>query len=186
MNEPITSFRGDYEFLSNFYECPILMTFGKDNIPMEFRNAEAAFQAHKTTNFADLVIFSNMSGPEAKKFGRKVKLRDDWNDIRLQVMGEVVLAKFTANWELRDMLIATGQKELIEGNTWHDTFWGVCDGKGENHLGKILMEVRSMFIRAKFLYQKFLYDDGLGPLQLFRDTIKEEDYHEQTTQEEDP
>ena len=159
MNEPITSFRGDYKFLSNFYECYVPMTFGKDHIPFEFRNAEAAFQAHKTTNLADLVIFSNMTGPEAKKFGRKLKLRDDWNDIRLQVMTKVLLVKFTINWELREMLIATGQRELIEGNTWGDTFWGVCDGKGENHLGKILMEIREMFIREKFLYQKFLYQE---------------------------
>lgn len=154
MNDPITSFRGDYEFLSNFYECPIMMTFGKDNIPFEFRNAEAAFQAHKTTNFADLVMFTNMTGSEAKKFGLKVKLRNDWNDIRLQVMTEVVLTKFVVNKDLRDKLIATGQRELIEGNTWGDTFWGVCNGKGENHLGKILMEVRSMLIRAKFLYKE--------------------------------
>jgi ribA/ribD-fused uncharacterized protein len=154
MDEPITSFRGDFDFLSNFYECYVPMTFGKDNIPFEFRNAEAAFQAHKTRNFADLVIFSNMTGREAKKFGRKVKLRDDWNDVRLQIMGEVVLTKFVVNKDLRDKLIATGQRELIEGNTWRDTFWGVCNGKGENHLGKILMEVRAMLIRAQFLYKE--------------------------------
>ena len=154
MDEPITSFRGEYEFLSNFYECYVPMTFGKNNIPIEFGNAEAAFQAHKTHNFADLVIFSNMTGPEAKKFGRKVKLRDDWNDVRLQIMFEVVLTKFVVNKDLRDKLIATGQRELIEGNTWHDTFWGVCNGKGENNLGKILMEVRSMLIRAKCLYKE--------------------------------
>lgn len=158
MNEPITSFRGDYEFLSNFYECYVPMTFGKDNIPFEFRNAETAFQAHKTTTFSDLITFSNMSGKEAKRFGRKVKLRKDWNDIRLQVMGQVVLTKFVVNKDLCDKLIATGQRELIEGNTWHDTFWGVCNGKGENHLGKILMEVRSMLMRAKFLYQEDHYE----------------------------
>jgi ribA/ribD-fused uncharacterized protein len=95
-----------------------------------------------------------MTGREAKKFGRKVKLRDDWNDVRLQIMGEVVLTKFVVNKDLRDKLIATGQRELIEGNTWHDTFWGVCNGKGGNHLGKILMEVRSMLIRAQFLYKE--------------------------------
>lgn len=154
MDEPITSFRGEYEFLSNFYECYVPMTFGKDNIPIEFRNAEAAFQAHKTTTYEDLLRFSNMSASEAKRFGRKVKLRDDWNDVRLQIMGDVVLTKFVVNKDLRDKLIATGQRELIEGNTWHDTFWGVCNGKGENNLGKILMEVRSMLIRAKFLYRE--------------------------------
>ena len=159
MDEPITSFRGEYEFLSNFYECYVPMTFGKDHVPFEFRNAEAAFQAHKTTNFADLIMLSNMTGPEAKKFGRKVKLQDDWNDMRLQIMFEVVLTKFVVNQDLRDKLIMTGQRELIEGNTWNDTFWGVCNGKGENHLGKILMEIRSMFIRAKFLYQR--EDSGL-------------------------
>lgn len=163
MDELITSFRGEYEFLSNFYECYVPMTFGKDHVPFEFRNAEAAFQAHKTASFSDLIILSNMTGPEAKKFGRKVKLQDDWNDMRLQIMFEVVLTKFVVNQDLRDKLMMTGQRELIEGNTWNDTFWGVCNGKGENHLGKILMEVRSMLIRAKFLYQR--EDSGLWEIK---------------------
>jgi ribA/ribD-fused uncharacterized protein len=159
MDEPITSFRGDYEFLSNFYRCRVPITFEEDDVTFEFGSAEAAFQAHKTNNVTDLIMLSQMTGSEAKKYGRKIKLRDDWNDIRLQVMTKVVLIKFITNWELHDMLIATGQRELIEGNTWGDTFWGVCNGKGENHLGKILMEVRSALIREKCLYQKFLYKE---------------------------
>jgi predicted NAD-dependent protein-ADP-ribosyltransferase YbiA (DUF1768 family) len=74
--------------------------------------------------------------------GRSVKLRPDWESIKLDVMETAVRIKFT-DPELAAKLIATGDEELIEGNWWNDTFWGVCNGVGENHLGKILMKVRA-------------------------------------------
>ena len=63
-------------------------------------------------------------------------------EVKDQIMYEIVLNKFSQNEELREKLIATGDEYLAEGNTWHDTYWGVCNGKGKNKLGKILMQVR--------------------------------------------
>ena len=76
--------------------------------------------------------------------GRRVKLRPDWEQVKVGLMEEIVRAKFTQNEDLKQRLLATGDKRLAEGNTWGDTFWGVDlrSGRGENHLGRILMRVR--------------------------------------------
>ena len=68
-------------------------------------------------------------------------MRSDWLDVRLRLMKELVRRKFE-NPELRSLLLSTGTTVLVEGNQWGDTFWGVCKGVGENHLGLILMEIR--------------------------------------------
>ena len=86
--------------------------------------------------------FLGLDPSSAKRKGRRVKLRDDWEEVKDQIMYEIVLNKFSQNEELRKKLIATGDEYLTEGNTWHDTYWGVCNGKGKNKLGKILMQVR--------------------------------------------
>lgn len=133
---PITSFKGEYAFLSNFYPCPVGLGWNT------FQNAEAAFQSCKSADLADTTQFVNMTGQQAKRVGRKVELRPDWEYIKDNVMECVVSCKFNQNGDLRDKLLATGNRELIEGNTWNDTYWGVCNGKGQNKLGKILMKVR--------------------------------------------
>ena len=69
-------------------------------------------------------------------------LRPDWEEVKVQVMRELLYAKFSEE-PLRGMLKATGDQHLEEGNNWGDTFWGVCRGRGENWLGKLLMEVRA-------------------------------------------
>ena len=69
-------------------------------------------------------------------------MRTDWEQIKVGVMKDLVLQKFTKHKELKEKLLATGDAYLEETNTWNDIFWGVCKGKGQNHLGKILMEVR--------------------------------------------
>lgn len=132
----INQFRDDYAFLSNMYDCPVTfegLTYG---------SSEAAFQAAKCENQRDRIPFTHLTGREAKRKGRKVVLRKDWDAVRLSVMETVVRNKFTENPDLKDKLLATGNAVLIEGNHWHDTFWGICDGVGENHLGQILMNVR--------------------------------------------
>tara|TARA_Y100000034_G_C6567824_1_gene245972 strand:- start:117 stop:422 length:306 start_codon:yes stop_codon:yes gene_type:complete len=86
--------------------------------------------------------FIYLSAVEARKLGRRVRLRSDWHEVRLSIMKEIVHAKFTQNEDLRERLLDTGDNELIEGNTWGDSFWGVCRGKGQNHLGNILMAIR--------------------------------------------
>jgi ribA/ribD-fused uncharacterized protein len=76
-----------------------------------------------------------------KKIGNKMSIRKDWNEKKLEIMNWAVREKFK-DAKLAEMLLDTGDEELVEGNTWNDTFWGVCEGKGHNHLGKILMCVR--------------------------------------------
>lgn len=132
----ITSFRGEYAWLSNFYESPVVV-YGK-----RYRNAEAAFQAGKCRYLPDMDKFSNLSGVEAKQLGKRITLIDDWNETKLSYMLTVLRAKFAQNPELNAKLVATGDEQIVEGNTWGDTFWGVCNGKGENHLGKLLMWIR--------------------------------------------
>lgn len=83
-----------------------------------------------------------MDGGQAKKLGRQVTLRPDWEQIKDSVMEEVIHWKFKCNKDLAEALINTGDAILIEGNTWNDRYWGVCRGTGQNKLGKILMKER--------------------------------------------
>ena len=132
------TFTGAFDFLSNFYPAKVEI----DGVC--YQNTEAAFQAQKCINPADRVEFSDLSAVKAKRKGRQVKLRPDWDAVRLSVMEEVVRAKFMQNPNLAVRLVATGMMPLVEGNSFGDTFWGVDarTGKGENNLGKILMKVR--------------------------------------------
>ena len=89
-------------------------------------------------------IFTECRPSKAKSKGHQVQLRPDWEDVKVGIMEEIVRAKFRQNPILASWLLATGDRKLIEGNTWHDVCWGV-DAKtceGENHLGKILMKIR--------------------------------------------
>ncbi len=141
--QKIMCFRGEYFFLSNFYEVPV--TF--DGIT--YQNNEAAFQAQKVAPragekpFVDRRRdFAMLNPSEAKKLGRKVTLRPDWEDVKIELMKGIVLAKFEQNPDLAEKLLETGDAYLEEGNTWGDRIWGTVGGKGANNLGKILMEVR--------------------------------------------
>ena len=136
----ISSFRDEYFFLSNFYPVEIKL----DGIV--YPNAESAFQAQKTLDVEERRNFSMLKNPiQAKRLGRKVKLRDDWEEVKLDIMTEIVSQKFLQHPHLIEMLLQTGDEELVEGNKWGDRFWGVCKGKGENHLGKILMKIRDAY-----------------------------------------
>lgn len=130
----ITEFKGEYAFLSNFYHAPV--TFWGH----AFKNTESAFQAAKCPE--RMQEFCGLNPSEAKRLGRSVKLRSDWEEVKEEVMYLVCKSKFTQNSDLRQRLIATGNAELIEGNTWGDRIWGVCNGTGKNRLGKILMQIR--------------------------------------------
>jgi len=136
----INSFRGEYAFLSNFYSCGINTPIGT------FPSAENMFQAakvdkrHMTPEL--LRAFTTISPGDAKRLGRQVTLRDNWIEYHDRAMYQTVKHKFTQNPELAKKLIATYPTPLVEGNTWNDTYWGVCNGKGLNKLGKILMLVR--------------------------------------------
>lgn len=134
MKNIISEFTGKYFFLSNFFEAPVTYK------GIMYRSNEAAFQAQK--DISRSYQFQYLSPSEAKKLGRKVQLREDWEEVKNQIMYEIVKAKFSQNQHLEDLLLDTKDAELIEGNYWGDVTWGVCKGIGENRLGKILMKVR--------------------------------------------
>lgn len=140
----IDCFDGKYAFLSNFYSSPIAPFDDGITYPM----VEHAFQAYKTTDINKRKEIATQPTPgKAKRLGRHVKMRDDWREIRIDVMYIALKEKFR-DLELRTKLLATGNAELVEGNTWSDNFWGDChcpkcrDIKGENNLGKLLMKIR--------------------------------------------
>lgn len=135
-NLHIRGFFGPFRFLSNF----VAVTVELDDI--SFPSVEHAYVAAKTTDIElRLKIASIETAARAKTFGRKMKLRDDWNAIKLDVMRDLLMQKF-AQEPFRTKLLQTAPMYLEETNTWGDTFWGVCDGIGQNNLGWLLMEIR--------------------------------------------
>jgi ribA/ribD-fused uncharacterized protein len=130
----INEFRGKYYFLSNFSDSKITIN------DITFNNGESAFHSFK--DISRQSDFANLDPSTAKRKGRNVKLRHDWENIKDDIMYQVVKAKFTQNEDLKERLLATGEEHLEEGNTWGDKYWGVCNGVGKNRLGKILMKVR--------------------------------------------
>ena len=134
----IDKFRGNYYFLSNFYPCKVQYR------GITYPTSEAAYQAQKTINENERLRISKIEDPKiAKAEGQKLDLRSDWEDVKVDEMYLICMNKFLQNPKLEELLLATGEEELVEGNHWHDTFWGVCNGVGENKLGKILMMVRA-------------------------------------------
>ena len=132
----IDRFAGEYAFLSNYSASPFRINY------VLFPTMEHYFQANKADNQNDYLHIAYAPTPgEAKRLGRKIQLRSDWEEIKDEVMLTGLRKKF-ANPELRNLLLATGDEELIEGNYWGDTYWGVCNGVGQNKLGKLLMQVR--------------------------------------------
>lgn len=133
----IEHFAGKYAFLSNFY--PATVVFDQDAYP----SVEHAYQAAKTFSQRDRDAIRVVSTPgKAKRLGQTVEVRPEWNDIKVTVMEKLLWKKFEHPF-LREMLLETGDAPLIEGNTWGDVFWGQCKGKGENHLGRLLMDTRA-------------------------------------------
>lgn len=132
----IVSFSGDNAFLSNFY--PVMVEYEGIRYP----TSEHAFQAAKTLSQAERRKIAGLPTPgQAKRAGQRVTLRPDWDEIRVDVMEDILRIKFR-DPDLRRKLLATKNKMLIEGNNWGDTFWGVCNGRGENNLGRLLTKVR--------------------------------------------
>lgn len=131
-------FRGKYDFLSNFYPSDVVMELNGKTYT--FPNVECAFQAHKCLDKAE--EFLNLSGLQAKRYGKKVPLRSDWEEIKDNVMYECLKSKFTGNPELLEKLKAVDEP-ISETNNWHDYYWGVCNGKGKNVLGILLERIKS-------------------------------------------
>lgn len=128
-------FRNEYDFLSNFYNCKVTYE------GITYKNAEAAFQAQKEDNVTNRIVYSFVDGKTAKKWGRKAKLRKNWEKIKDNLMYEIVKEKFLQNDELK-IKLKNIKKEIIEENYWNDTYWGVCNGIGKNKLGEILEKIK--------------------------------------------
>lgn len=141
MQNDILEFQGENRWLSNFWPCNVVLD------DMEFKSVEAAYVAAKTTDLNIRKAIQDLpKAGDCKRFGRKIKLSPYWDGQKLQVMEYLLRQKFKAGGDLAKRLTSTGDCKIIEGNNWGDTFWGVCNGKGENNLGKILMKIRSELI----------------------------------------
>lgn len=143
VGSPITNFRGDYYFLSNFHPSYV------EYEGLIYPTVEHAFQAAKLANKKSRQFFTTLPTPDLAKYhGRRVELRPDWEQIKDKVMYDILKDKFSRDPNKANLL-ATGECELIEGNNWHDRYWGRCTCErcskkepGRNQLGKILMQVR--------------------------------------------
>jgi ribA/ribD-fused uncharacterized protein len=133
----IKRFRGKYSFLSNFYPADVVFE------GVSYPTVEHAFQAAKTFLLHEREEIRNTTDPFlAKGLGRRVLLRADWDEVRLSLMEILLRQKFAPHTFLAKRLLETGDALLVEENTWGDRFWGVCNGNGQNMLGRILMEIR--------------------------------------------
>jgi ribA/ribD-fused uncharacterized protein len=139
----IDDFRGDYFFLSNFFPAQVTLD------GMNFPTVEHAYQAAKTLEPQERERIWGASTPDlARKMGRKLDQRPDWQEVKVKTMEDLVWKKFNSRPDLLELLLATGDAELVEENSWHDNFWGNClcsrcaATPGQNWLGRILMEVR--------------------------------------------
>jgi ribA/ribD-fused uncharacterized protein len=146
MQRVIDKFIDEEFFLSNFYISPIIFN-GK-----EYKTVEHAFQASKADNESEHEWIRFMDTPgKAKRNGHKVHMRKDWEQIKFDLMLELLRIKFS-DPVLREKLKSTKNYELIEGNYWHDNIFGNCTCQdcrriiGENKLGKMLMKVRDEII----------------------------------------
>lgn len=134
--KPISSFKDCYAFLSNFALCEVEFEGDK------YSTIEHAFQAAKTFNKEERTLIEEAITPAiAKRLGKEVTLRKDWEDVKVDIMYNLLKQKFSIP-EFKEQLLATGNAKLIEGNHWNDTFWGVCNGIGRNMLGELLMQIR--------------------------------------------
>jgi ribA/ribD-fused uncharacterized protein len=137
--DKITEFQGEYRWLSNFEPVQV------EYCGIVFPTVENAFQAAKCSRPYDMPMFLAISPGQAKRLGRKVDIRSDWDDIKRDIMYGLTVLKYK-NPVLRAKLISTGTMDIEEGNQWGDRYWGMVNGVGENHLGKIIMRVRGELI----------------------------------------
>jgi len=138
MTTKIESFSGEYAFLSNFWDVRVEYDGGW------FSSVEHAYQAAKYPKEARSVFRNGITPGQAKRLGGAAELPWDWEHKKIEIMTRLVLQKFRNNNPLKFLLLSTGDATLIEGNHWGDRFWGQCGGTGKNHLGRILMYVRTV------------------------------------------
>ncbi len=136
----IARFDGSYAFLSNFTRVTVQWE------GLTYPSTENFYQAMKAADPAYRSAYTNLTSGGAKRSGKKLPARPDWLDVRLGVMAEALRQKFTPGSSLAKQLVETGASGLVEGNHWHDSYWGVDpnfnDGFGHNWLGTLLMRTR--------------------------------------------
>lgn len=131
-------FRNEFFFLSNFYP----VTLHDIDFPeITYSSVEAAFQATKTLQPDERRRFSGIAPGDAKRLGRRVALRPDWEAIKISVMEQYLRQKFSSPQLARQLKAVSGA--IVEDNTWGDRFWGVCRGSGRNELGRLLEKIRA-------------------------------------------
>lgn len=142
----VKGFFGEYRWLSNYHESPVVYE------GLEYGSSEAAYQSAKCDDEFVKSQFQTLSPIESKNLSKRIPVKKNWNDIKKQVMYDVLISKFTLTPELKEKLLQTGSKYLEETNYWQDTYWGVCDGKGKNALGELLMKIRNeLFIDTEWI-----------------------------------
>jgi ribA/ribD-fused uncharacterized protein len=152
----IEKFRGQYSFLSNMH--PVRIPYQG----LYYPSVEHAYQASKTLKQWDREpIRTNPDPVSAKKMGRQLQIRPDWEEVKLDIMRELLSLKFNYP-HLSQRLLQTNPKYLKEGNTWHDNFWGSCtclkcNDVGENHLGKLLMDIRNSLCQVQLWTARYNY-----------------------------
>lgn len=134
----IKGFNEEYRWLSNYWPCEVIWN------GLTYKSSEAAYQAAKSLDPKVWERFTTLGAGTSKKEGKLLDIREDWDDVKLGIMFQICLDKFVRNEDLKQKLLATGDKFLEETNWWGDTFWGVCRGAGQNHLGRTLMEIRQI------------------------------------------
>lgn len=133
----IKEFQGEFRWLSNFASCKINFE------GFVFESTENAYQAAKCKYKEDMEQFVTLTPGNAKRRAKKIAIREDWDNVKLQIMEELLVQKFNQE-PFKTNLINTGDEFIQEGNTWNDVFWGVNlkTGFGENNLGKLIMKIR--------------------------------------------
>lgn len=157
MNTAIISFKGKYDIFSNFY--PVIVKFEGLNYP----TVEHAYQASKSKEFFFRKLICALPAEKAglaKRRGQTGRLRSDWEDVKINIMHDLLCQKFKQE-PLKSKLLETDDALIIEGNYWHDNIWGDCycdkcrNIQGENWLGRLIMDVRSQISEKDNCYRRY-------------------------------
>lgn len=150
----VFGFFGPYRFLSNFHLCEVEYNGNR------FPSTEHAYMVAKCIqiqqglfgepifNGTQLSEICALSCSQVRRWGQKVQLRPDWEAVKISIMEQINWDKYSRNPQLKTALLATGSRELIEANSWGDSFWGynVRTQSGVNNLGKLLMRIRARLL----------------------------------------
>ena len=144
--DKITQFQGEHRWLSNFSECNVFLE------GILYPSVENAYQAAKTTNKEERIQFETCSAGQAKRSSKNITMRKDWPEVKKQVMFNLLCQKFNKEPYIT-LLLDTQLVDIEEGNTWGDTYWGIDlrSGRGQNILGKMIMNIRLDILFWKYL-----------------------------------